>query len=136
MKNYEKYKDELINSSFNSKNGEDVFCNNFVEPKILKPMGKECLDTMCSHCRVLTMVWLMDEYKEPEEPEVDWNKVPVDTKIYVKDRIDESWSKRYFAKYEDGRIFTWYYGRSSWTDDNENHFTSWDYGKLVEPEKL
>lgn len=46
MKNYEKYKDELINSSFTSKNGEDVFCNNFVESKILKPMGKECLDTI------------------------------------------------------------------------------------------
>lgn len=110
MKNYEKYRDVLVNPSFNNK-----ICDNFIKPKILKPMGKECLETACSHCHVLTMIWLMDEYKEPEEPEIDWNKVPVDTKIYVKDNFYAGWTKRYFAKYEKGEIYAWDDGHTSWT---------------------
>ena len=130
MKNYEKYRDLLVNPSFNNK-----ICDNFIKPKILKPMGKECLETACNHCHVLTMLWLMDEYKEPEEPEIDWNKVPVDTKIYVKNEGCKTWFKRYFAKYENGKIYAWDYGYTSWTVGGENNFTSWDYSKLAEPEE-
>ena len=133
MKNYEKYKNELINSNYTSKNGEDVFCDDFVEPKILKPLGKECSDITCSYCRVLTMVWLMDEYKETDEPEIDWSKVSVDTKIYVKDNLYATWSKRYFAKYEKGEIYAWADGYTSWTTV---HVTPWRYGKLAEDEEV
>lgn len=81
MKNYEKYRDEIVKSNYTSDIGDDSFCNNFVEPNILKPMGKRCLDVSCVHCRMLMSVWLMDEYKETDEPEIDWSKVPVDTKF-------------------------------------------------------
>ena len=133
MKNYEKYKNKLINSNYINKNGEDVFCDNFVEPKILKPLGKECSDITCSYCRVLTMIWLMDQYKEPEELEVDWSKVPIDTKIYVKESIYDMWLKKYFAKYENGKIYAWDDGRTSCTTV---HVTPWRYGKLAEDEEV
>lgn len=134
MKNYEKYRDEIVKSNYTSDIGDDSFCNNFVEPNILKPMGKGCLDVSCVHCRMLMSVWLMDEYKETDEPEIDWSKVPVDTKIYVKDNIyATAWSKRYFAKYEKGEIYAWDDGRTSWTTV---HVIPWRYGKLAEDEEV
>lgn len=136
MTNYEKYKNKLINSNYTSKNGEDVFCDNFVEPKILKPLGKECSDITCSYCRVLTMIWLMDEYKEPEEPEIDWSKVPVDTNIYVRESIDDEWLRRYFAKYVDGKIYAWSAGYTSWSAGGEDNVMPWRYAKLAEEENL
>lgn len=134
MTNYEKYRDVIVKFNYTSDIGEDEFCNNFVEPNILKPMGKGCLDISCVYCSMLMSVWLLEQYKEPKEPEVDWSKVPVDTKIYVKDKINNKWNKRYFAKYREGKIFTWYYGRTSWSAENKDEVTSWEYGKLVEVE--
>lgn len=86
MTNYEKYRDVIVKFNYISNIGESGFCNNFVEPNILKPTGKECLDIDCAYCRMLMSVWLLDQYKEPEEPGVDWSKVPVDTRIYVKEK--------------------------------------------------
>lgn len=40
------------------------------------------------------------EPTEPEEPEVDWSKVKVDTPILVKDRFLGDWVKRYFEAAE------------------------------------
>lgn len=135
MTNYEKYRDMIVKSNYTSKNEDDVFCNNFVEPKILKPIGKDCLGITCNYCRVLTTVWLLDQYKEPKEPEVDWSKISVDTKVYVKDNENDKWIKRYFAKYEKGRVYTWMYGNTSWVSDGIE-IESWEYAKLAEEEKV
>ena len=132
MTNYEKYRDMIVKSNYTSDTGEDKFCDNFIQPRILKPLGKECLDITCSYCRVLTMVWLMDEYKEPDEPEVDWSKVSVDTKIYVRESIYDIWLKKYFAKYENGKIYAWSSGYTSWSAESEDNVTSWEYAKLAE----
>ena len=86
--NYEKYRDEIVKFNYGSNTVMNEFCNNFVEPNILKPIGKECLNVDCTYCRMLMSIWLMDEYKESKKPEVDWSKISVDTKIYVKDNID------------------------------------------------
>lgn len=130
--NYEKYRDKIVKFNYSSNTGTREFCNNFVEPNILKPTGKRCLDVDCTYCRMLMSIWLMDEYKEPEKPEVDWSKVPVDTKIYVKDNIYDNWIKRYFARYEEGKIYAWDSGHTSWIADGENCATSWKYAKLAE----
>ena len=53
MTNYEKYRDEIVKFNYTNNNGEDEFCNNFAEPKILKSMGKGCLDISCAYCRML-----------------------------------------------------------------------------------
>lgn len=131
MTNYEKYRDKLIKSNYSSNAGTSEFCNNFVEPNILNPIGKRCLDVDCTYCRMLMSIWLMDEYKEPKEPEVDWSKISVDTKVYVKDNEKDKWIKRYFAKYEKGKVYTWMYGNTSWISDGIE-IESWEYAKLAE----
>lgn len=133
--NYEKYRDKIVKFNYSSNTGTREFCNNFVEPNILKPTGKRCLDVDCTYCRMLMSIWLMDEYKEPEGSEVDWSKVPVNTKIYVRDKEEDRWVKRYFAKYENGRVFAWIDGYTSW-GCQEYETISWEYAKLAEDEEV
>ena len=131
MKNYEKYADEI--RELKSNIGIE-WCDLFAKPKILKPLGKTCENVSCGLCNTLTTLWLMEEYKEPEEPEVDWSKVEVDTPILVRDteHEDEEWVKRHFAKYENGVVYAWSNGYTSWT---ENYMASWKYAKLAEGEE-
>ena len=96
MKNYEKYADEI-----KKYNGFD-FCKDFVKPYILESDNCNGLD--CIRCSMLRAIWLMKEY---EEPKIDWSKVKVDTPILVRQREDSKWYKRYFAKYENGKIYAW-----------------------------
>ena len=121
MKNYEKYADEIKNY-----NG-DRFCNDFTINKIIK--NNDCEETDCNKCVLLQFLWLMEEYKEPEEPEVDWSKVPVDTPILVRDCDNENWLKRHFAKYENGIVYAWDDGSTSWTGCCT---ITWNYAKLAE----
>ena len=76
--------------------------------------------------------WLFSECKEPE---VDWSKVKVDTPILVKDTLKSEWIKRYFAKYENGKVYVWKEGKTSWTSLNEHDVNSWKYAKLAESEE-
>ena len=68
--------------------------------------------------------WANSEYKERE---IDWNKVPVDTPIYVCDNGDTY--KRYFAGYDKkhNMIIAFDYGRTSW---NSITTTKWNNAKL------
>ena len=61
---------------------------------------------------------------------VDWSKVPVDTKILVSDD-GERWARRYFAKYENGRVYAFCDGATSFTGSSEN-LLGWAYAKLYE----
>ena len=124
MKNYEKYADEIKRY-----NGFD-FCKDFVKPYILESDNCNGLD--CIRCSMLRAIWLMEEYKEPEEPEVDWSKVEVDTPILVREYEHENWVRRYFAKYEGGKVYVWNNGRTSWT---EKFMTPWKFAKLAENEE-
>lgn len=123
MKNYEKYKDKVNNCD-----GE-YFCHDFVKPIILKV--DEC-DGRCPRCRLIQAIWLMEEY---EEPEVDWSKVAVDTPILVKDSEKGEWNKRYFARYENGTIYAWKDGCTSWTAYDNSDVTDWEHAMLAEQEE-
>ena len=123
MKNYEKYADEL--KEYKGIN----FCEDFILPHILK--SKNCGDLSCDNCRMLQIVWMLEDY---EEPEVDWSKVEVDTPILVRTVEGAEWFKRHFAKYEDGRVFVWNNGKTSWTAHDEL-MTDWNYAKLAESEE-
>lgn len=76
--------------------------------------------------------WLFSKY---EEPKIDWSKVKVDTPILVKDILKSEWIKRYFAKYENGRVYVWKEGKTSWSAVNEHDVNSWKYAKLAEREE-
>ena len=127
MKNYEKYADEIKTYT----NGSS-YCEEIIIPNVLKPLGKSCVDTSCDVCNSLTILWLMEEYEEPKEPETDWSKVKVDTPILVRDFEGSDWLKRYFAKYEDGYVYAWGNGCTSWNADN---MYAWNYTKLAESEE-
>lgn len=62
---------------------------------------------------------------------VDWSKVAVDTLVLVSNDNKE-WTKRYFAKYEDGNVYCWLNGRTSWTALCEFSIGHWGYTKLAE----
>lgn len=62
------------------------------------------------------------------EPKVDWSKVPVDTKIYVRDSEDGEWEKAYFAEYYKNKVHAFVFGRTSWADERTDH---WNYAKLA-----
>ena len=122
MTNAEKYREEIKNY-----NG-DRFCKDFITNRIIKNNGCDEID--CNKCILLQFLWLMEEYKEPEESETDWSKVAVDTPILVKDYENSNWDKRYFAKFENGKVYAWRDGRTSWSSNGNTD--SWKYAKLAE----
>ena len=129
MKNYEKYEKKIREYE-----GE-AFCNDFVQPYILKQ--SDCGGMDCDQCSMLKLIWLLEEYEEPKEPEIDWSKVEVDTPILVRGNEDTEsatvvWLKRYFAEYKDGLVYAWTNGRTSW---NEDKMYGWNYAKLAEDEE-
>lgn len=62
---------------------------------------------------------------------VDWPKVKVDTPILVSNDNKE-WIKRYFARYENGNVYGWLNGKTSWTATGELSIGNWNYAKLAE----
>lgn len=125
MKNYEKYADEI--REYKGYN----FCTDFVLPYVLK--SDDCFNN-CSRCGMTQMLWLLEDYKEPKEPEVDWSKVEVDTPILVRNPEDEDWIRRHFAKYENGFVYSWCDGCTRWTAYRNKYVTAWKYAKLAETE--
>ena len=124
MKNYEKYADEI--KGYNGTR----FCKDFIKQYILKL--DDCTNVGCARCKMLQMLWLVEEY---EEPETDWSKVEVDTPILVRTDEATQWVRRYFAKYEDGIVYVWNLGRTSWSATNDKDVSAWPYAKLAESEE-
>lgn len=124
MTNAEKYRGKIENYK-----GVNI-CIDFIKPLVLKKKGLSCSGVTCNHCYILQMMWLMEEYKEPE---TDWSKVAVDTPILVKDSDTGGWDKRYFARYENGIIYAWAGGCTSWTAYGNT--TMWEYAKLAEEDE-
>ena len=127
MTNFEKYKD-LIQDSI--ANGWGVGIDKYTK-QITNCFNLSCADcefrSNDTSCAARLISWLYEEYQEPT---VDWSKVPVDTKVLVSDDGGK-WFKRYFASYEDGRVYVWYGGGTSWS----NNLTSpYNYAKLAEVE--
>ena len=131
MKNYEKYADEIKRYS-----DLQVLCDKIKIPFILEPTGKSCArDIDCDTCQMLTMLWLLEDYEEPKEPETDWSNVEVDTPILVRVTEDGDWIRRHFAKYENGLVYAWKDSHTSWTSLYDNEVTAWKYAKLAENEE-
>lgn len=125
MTNYEKYKDEI------RENMENITLSAFYE----KHICGYSIYTNSDYLATMVVDWLMSEY---EEPQIDWSKVEVDTNVLVTDNRtdheDNKGYKRHFAKYEDGKVYTFVDGKSSFTANCVNDIISWKYAKLYEGE--
>lgn len=134
MKNREKYKNELVDVI----KKEGKLCEFVKKHEIFQMFGKDltsyCKMT-CVTCGVALKLWLDEEY---EEPEVDWNNVPVDTLVRVRDGEYEKWRLRYFSgffEYDSLKYETWNSGRTSKTAEGTDDSTTWRYCELVEDEE-
>lgn len=63
---------------------------------------------------------------------VDWSTVKVDTPVLVSAYGDGQWTRRYFAAYKNGKVYTWIGGATSWSTDSKKNVSWWDYAKLSE----
>nr|DAZ69755.1 MAG TPA: hypothetical protein [Caudoviricetes sp.] len=127
MTNREKFAEKIL----------DIACSGgrlAVNKATLEPIAcnsLECRDclfyTEC--CKGARKKWANSEYVEPP---IDWSKVAVDTPILVRDNIFSKWVKRYFAKYENGIVYAWSNGTTSWSGDR---CTPWKLAKLPDKEQ-
>ncbi len=100
---------------------------------------EDCNGISCSECllgnNIGNCCWLSNKgYAKVDEflSKVDWSKVPVDTKVLVSDD-NKRWVKRHFAKYENGWVYTFFGGATSWSaDDDDLYDWDWNYAKLAE----
>nr|DAI18346.1 MAG TPA: hypothetical protein [Caudoviricetes sp.] len=133
MKNREKYRDEIIKSARTPE--ERLNLCEFIRINVLPHFGaKDCCGVNCAWCKFLVDLWLDEEY---EDPEVDWDKVPVDTLVRVRDREEQEWTLMYFKGISDydrvHRFMTWCDGATSKTASGGD-YVRWKYCELVEDE--
>lgn len=133
MNNLEKYQKELAKYLLNN----ESFCVT-KEGDICNCSGYSCIS--CRNCLFDSFPfggngcikarkdWLMEECVEPK---VDWSKVAVDTPILVRNFESDLWKHRYFAKYENGKIYAWDGGRTSWSVNESNDIIDWSFAKLA-----
>lgn len=121
MKNKEKYLDEML-TVFN----EDEASCLFKQTHIIK----NCNDTGCIRCEELFKSWLEEEHIE-SKPEINWEKVPFNTKVYIRDDENSTWELRAFVCYNpelpEPFICIGNSGKSA---------VSWKYAKLVDEKDI
>ena len=118
--NYEHYKDEIINAMIYG-----VGCK-FKRQYILKSC--DCnFGCGCTTCDKKALEWFNAPYEEPKI-EIDWEKVPEDTLVYVSD-YNEFPNKndfpRYFSEYFKGDSHpfeVWEEGKTSFTTVKVNTY--------------
>lgn len=137
MKNREKHREEIIKAIKSRETCE--FMNDTVIPEFIgSKTDSKCICEMgdCRSCLIRFTLWLDEEYMEPQKPEVDWDKVPVDTLVRVREREDEEWLLRYFKGINDKNLRrkyeAWESGATSKTANGK--YLWWSYCELVEDE--
>ena len=136
MKNREKYRDEIVEAIKEDDAIDEKLCC-FVQNNIIPRFVSEedmkwgsCRGVNCHTCEKMFAFWLDEEY------EVDWDNVPVDTLVRVRNNKNGEWVLRYFKKFRINwfpQFATWADGKTSKTvDDFETE--EWKYCELVEDE--
>ena len=113
--NYEHYKDEIIKTLFRKDPCE------FKKKYILK--SENCNNLSCSECEAKVEEWFNAPYEE-SKIEIDWERVPNDTPVYVSDTEkfpDKNNFLRHFSAYfknNDRPFEVWAHGKTSFTTSN------------------
>ena len=127
MLNKEKYAKEIVEIACNG-------CTVGMRNGVLCPCSSINSCDFCDFydgkttCEKVIKEWANSKYKERE---IDWNKVPIDTPIYVWDFCERDNIKRYFAGYdkENNTIITFDGGKTSWSSTTT---TKWIHAKIKE----
>ena len=128
MLNKEKYAKEIL----------DIVCETGSRIGIINNTPIKCDNIQCRECKLCEydgncsqefVKWANSEYKERE---IDWNKVPVDTPIYVWDNNDNRTYKRHFAGYNkvNNMIIAFDNGGTSWSSGAAT--ARWIHAKIKE----
>lgn len=132
MTNYEKYKEwfeehkveiEICHMGWGVKDRKPYLCDEICE------LEGNCYNCQFwdKGCSIERFKWLKAEY---ESDEVDWSKVPVDTKIEVSND-GKRWVRAHFAKCEGGSVLAWWEGKTSFTAGG---ITYYSYARLYKGE--
>ncbi len=125
MLNKEKYAKEIL----------DIVCQYGAPPAVVDDVPIECRSVPDCHnckfygnnnCSEAFATWANSEYKERE---IDWNKVPVDTPIYVGNSGSTTY-KRHFAGYTNDKIIAFSDGETSWSNDGCK--AEWSHARIKE----
>ena len=68
----------------------------------------------------------------------EWENVSVDTPVWVRDKEYSAWIPLHFAKYKDGKVFTFVGGRTSHSDpcsEARSMLCSWNFATVEPPEE-
>lgn len=141
MKNREMYKDKIMKALKDAPVEDGAICD-FMREAVFPTQnvtGEEhCRKISCTDCSMVFAFWLDEEYVEPEppKPEVDWDNVPVDTLVRVRDLESEEWTLKYFKGIDEeapeSRFMAWDNGATSKTA--YGNYTHWEFCELVEDE--
>lgn len=124
MLNKEKYAEEIL----------DIVCNGN-NIGIIDGHPICCDDINCKDCDINNdcdeefKKWANSEYNSTGWSKTDWSKVAVDTRVLVSND-GKVWYRNYFAKYKNGKIYTYNYGSTSWSSHGTN-IGIWKYAKLA-----
>lgn len=82
--------------------------------------------------RIVRLERTINEYLERAQTENEMKTKTLDTPILIRDSSFSEWGKRYFAKYENGIVYAWSNGTTSWSGDR---CTPWKLAKLPDKEQ-
>lgn len=125
MKAWEICKEENVDCKYKDSNGQEWKVKKLV-------FNSTYYDLQDRYGEPISKKYYLSTIAELDFEEViDWSKVAVDTKIMVADYDSDgevvAWRERHFAKYENGEVYAWVDGKTSFTT---KHDTKWNYVKL------
>lgn len=116
MQNFDVYWDEIVEAI---KDNDKMCC--FMRDEVLPYFLKDndCKKIGCNTCAKMFAAWMFADYVEQPKPKVDWNNVPVDALVRVRNRKEDEWVMRYFKGIDEKRtthkFMVWTDGKTSKT---------------------
>lgn len=80
------------------------------------------------------IMYLEDIVNGDFEETIDWENIPIDTPIIVRDFDSESWMMRHFAFYKFGKVYCWFDSYTS-NDNDCRGAKCWQQAKLYKEEE-
>ena len=95
----------------------------------------EKLQLIDNYDRTIEFITYLEDIVNGDFEEVtDWENIPLDTPIMVRDFDSESWAMRHFAFYKFGKVYCWFDSYTS-NDSNCSGAKCWQQAKLYEEEE-